>query len=157
MTVHFKNDTVAKHRELADKIKDNLVVDGTTVKEKEAHLAYDASLPEGLTPAIVKSVARHNADFVKAAHVAVGETAASIFKKDKSAEKVTAHLGYNAPSDSLNFTVERTRVYPNPQAGEGDPAKITKNLVVGMTSDIRGQSVKSLRDSMSEEFTNLFC
>lgn len=156
MTVTFKNETVAKHRDLANIIKNTLTVDGTVIKEKEAHLAYNQSLPEGLTPDTVKAVAKHNASFIKAAHVAVGETAAGIFKKDKTVEKVSAHLGYNAPSDSIDFTAERTRVYPNPQAGEGEPTKVTKHLVLTMTDDIRGKSVKSLRDAMSEEFKNQF-
>lgn len=157
MSVTFKNETVSKHRELADVIKGNLTVDGTVIKEKEAHLAYNSSLPEGLTPETVKAVAKHNANFIKAAHVAIGETAASVFTKDKAADKITGQLGFNAPSDSLHFTAERSRVYPNPQAGEGEPTKVTKHLVLTMTDDIRGQSVKSLRDAMSEEFKNQFC
>ena len=157
MTVNFKNEAVGKHREMADVIKGNLVVEGTVIKEKEEHMAYNATLPEGLTPDTVKAVAKHNANFIKASYVAVGETAAGVFVKDKATDKVTAQLGYNAPSDSLQFTAERSRVYPNPQAGEGEPTKVTKNLVLTMTDDIRGQSVKSLRDAMSEEFKNQFC
>lgn len=157
MTVRFTSEAIEKHRGLADAIKSGLGVEGTVIKEKESHSAYNANLPDGITPDTIKAVSKYNGSFVKAAHVAIGETAAEIFKSDKSVDKVTASMGYFAPSDSLNFTAERSRVYPNPQAGADDPAKITKNLVLTMTDDIRGQSVKSLRDAMSAEFTNKFC
>lgn len=157
MSVRFTSEAVEKHRDLADSIKAGLTVEGTVIKEKESHSAYNANLPEGITPDTIKTVSKYNGSFVKAAHVAIGERAAEIFKDDKSVDKVTASMGYFAPSDSLSFTAERSRVYPNPQAGEGDPAKITKNLVLTCTDDIRGQSVKTIRDAMSSEFTNKFC
>lgn len=156
MTVRFQNEQIDKHRPLADAIKDNLVVDKDTIKEKEQHQAYNANLPEGFTPALVKDLAAYNARFVKAGHIAVGEVAAEVMSKDKSVDKVSANIGYSAPSDSLNFTVERNRVYPNPQATGDEPTKITKHLVISMSTDIRGQSVKSIRDAMSEGFKDRF-
>lgn len=157
MSVKFNNDTVEKHREMAEVIKSNLQVQGNHITEKEAHLAYNKTLPEGFTPESVKVLAKHNNNFTKAAYVAVGEVSGDVFVNQKDVEKVTAQIGFFAPTDSLQFTAERSREYPNPQATGDDPAKITKNLVLTMSSDIRGQSVKTIRDAMSDEFKNRFC
>lgn len=157
MSVRFNGEAIDKHRDLADAIKNGCAVDGSTIKETESHSAYNANLPEGLTPATIKEVARYNTNFVKAAHVAVGELSADIMSKDKTVDKCTAQLGFFAPGDTLGFTAERSRMYPNPQAAEGEPNKVTKHLVLTMTTDIRGQSVKSIRDTMSESFKNQFC
>lgn len=157
MSVRFNGEAIEKHRALADSIKTGCKIDGTSINETESHTAYNANLPEGVTTETVKTLSKYNANFVKAAHVAVGELSADILSKDKSVEKTIAKIGYFAPGDSLSFTTERSRVYPNPQAAEGEPNKVTKNLVLTMTTDIRGQSVKSIRDTMSESFKNQFC
>ena len=61
MSVNFKSQAIEKHRELADSIKSNLVVDGTTIKETESHAAYYANLPEGITQKEVESLSKYSA------------------------------------------------------------------------------------------------
>ncbi|WP_396190493.1 hypothetical protein [Flavobacterium sp.] len=155
--VVFTSDAIDKVRDIADSIKSGVQNASGHFTETDSHSAYNAHLPEGVTPAVVKEVASYNSRFIKAAHVAVGELAGTQFAGDKHAQRVTARVGYFAPTDNLDFTAERQRSYPNPQAKDGEDARVTKSLVLTMTEDVRGHTVKSLRDTMSEQFAQKFC
>lgn len=154
--VTFKNDTANKYRVIADKIKAGMTREGTLLSETESHSAYNASLPEGLTPEIIKQVSAHNCNFTKAAHVAVAEMAAEVLVENPELTRVHAKVGFFAPSDNLIFNIDRSREYPVPKAAEGEPLKVTKHLVISCDEDIRGQGLKSLKDSLSNEFKDLF-
>jgi hypothetical protein len=155
--ITFSHNAINKHRDLAEKIRENLEIDGVTIKEKEVHGAYNANLPEGLTPEMVKDLSRYNSAFHSAAYVAVAETAAEMFAANQEATRINAQLGYNAQGDQLNMTVDRSVAYPNPKAKEeGQPEKILKQLVVSSSVDLRGTSTKSLRNALSAEFENYF-
>lgn len=156
MSVRFNGEIVEKSRELADAIKAGCEVKGNHISEKESHSAYNAHLPEGFTPDSIKELGKYHANYVRAAHIAAGELSADIFKKDSNAKTATMSVGYFVPTDGLNFTVERSRQYPNPQAGDGSEDKITKDLVITMGATHKANSVKSLRNAMSEQFKNSF-
>lgn len=157
MSVTFKNETVAKHRALADKIKAGCKAEGTQIKENESHSAYNGNLPNGWTAEDIKTLSMYNLDFNKASHVAVGEMSADMFNADSELKKVQAKVGYFAAADSLIFSVERSRTYNNSLAAAGEPTKVTKNLVISCDEDIRGTGLKSLKDAMSLEFKDSFC
>ena len=154
--VVFSNEYANKYRALADKIKSNVAVEGSTIKEVEDHGAYNANLPEGVTPETIKTISKYNAEFTKAAHLAIGETAAELFDSDKNLTKVHGKIGFFAAHDSLNFAVDRSKEYNNSLAKEGEPTKVTKHLVISCDEDIRGSGLKQLRDAMSVEFKDRF-
>lgn len=158
--VTFKNESLAKHRELADSIKSTLVREGKQLKEKESHGAYNSNLPEGFTPESIKSLAKYNNSFLKACTIAVGEAAASEFKSDKSLTELSAQVGFQAPGDNFNFTIDREREFPVPRAkdeAEDTPRrKVTKHLHIERTVELSGTSIKSVTSVMSEEFKDRF-
>ena len=159
MTVTFKQETLQKHKELSDKIKESLDVQGTTVKEKEAHSAYYGNLPDGITKKEVEDLAKYNSKYVTAAHVAVGEIASEIFVKDKAAQEVHAELGYFGKTDVIGITVNRTKTYQNHLAEKDEDKEVTKHLVMKTTvtsQSVKGYGLKSVREAMSEEFQGLF-
>ena len=159
-TVNFKSEPVAKHKELADSIKESLVVENRTIKEKESHSAYYDNLPEGITKKQVEDLSKYNGRYTSAAHVAVGELAAGIFLADKSnTAPVEAQIGIFGKQDHINMTVEREKTYQNQWAEKEEDKEITKHLVIKSTVTSvtsKGIGLKSIRDSMSEEFTDLF-
>lgn len=159
MAVNFKNETCAKYKDLSDKIKEHLVVEGNNIKENESHSAYYENLPEGLTKKIVEEVSKYNSKFVTAAHLAVGEVAADIFMKDKSVDEVNAEIGYFGKQDSISMTVFKEKTYQNHLAKDPSEREVKKHLVVTSTvtsQSAKGYGVKALRDAMSEEFESMF-
>ena len=166
--ITFTSPAIVKHRELTDAIKGNLntsaaVTEGdrVTVTETEEHSAYNSNLPAGHTPETVQELKNYNANFVKAAHVAVGEVAADVLTANKGIAKVEVGLGFFGKGDSLQFTADRSREYPNPKfkspdAPNGTPEKIHKALVVTMTEEVKMPGVKPVRDAISSEFADRF-
>lgn len=157
--VNFKADNIQKYKDLSDKIKEGLSVTGTTIKEKEGHSAYYANLPEGHTQKSVEELSKYNSKFVTATHVAVGELASGIFKQDKNAQQVEASVGFFGKSDSIDLTVNRTKVYQNHLADNDADKEITKHLVMKATvntQSTKGYGVKAVKESMSEEFQGMF-
>lgn len=159
MAIKFNNVTLEKHRELADSIKDALVVEGTTAKEAESHSAYYANLPDGMTQKEVEALAKYNSRFVTAAHVAAGEIAAEVFSNDKQANEFNANIGFFGKTDNLEFTVNRSKTYQNHLAEKEEDREVTKHLVMKMTAtsqSVKGYGTKSIREAMSEEFRDMF-
>jgi len=159
MSVTFKADNIAKHKDLSDKIKEALVVEGPTIKESEPHSAYYSNLPEGLSRKEVEEVAKYNSKFVTAAHVAVGELASDVFVKDKDLNEVNASIGFFGKSDNIEINVSRSKTYQNHLASNEEEKEVTKHLVmktIVTSQSMKGYGLKSIRESMSEEFQNLF-
>lgn len=159
MSIKFKSENIQKYQDLANSIKENLQVEGSNIKEKESHSAYYNNLPDGITKDQVETISKYNGKFITAAHVAIGDLASDIFKKDKSIDTVEAEVGYFGKNDSINVTVNRSKTYNNFLAKEGEPKEITKQLVMSTTvetSSAKGVSLKAVKESMSEEFANNF-
>lgn len=159
MSVVFKSENIQKYKPLADSIKEGLEVQGNTVKEKEPHSVYYANLPEGITKKEVEDLSKYNTKFITAAHVAVGEIASDIFQKDSAAMQVDASVGFFGKTDSIDLTVNRTRTYQNHLAENEADKEIVKHLVMKATvntQSAKGYGVKSVKESMSEEFQGMF-
>jgi hypothetical protein len=159
MAVNFKSDNIQKHKDLSDKIKDALEVNGATIKEKESHSAYLSNLPEGIGKKEIEELSKYNSKFVTATHVAVGELAADIFNKDKNIQQVEAEVGYFGKSDTINISVFKEKTYQNHLAKDESEKEVTKHLVMQSTitsQSIKGSGLKAVRESMSEEFSNMF-
>ena len=158
MAIQFKSEQVAKYRDLADSVKENLEYSDGNIREKEPHSAYYSNLPEGFTKEQVEDLSKYNAKFNTAAHVAVGEIAAEVFKKNKSVESVEAEVGFFGAQDKISMTVSRQKTYNNFLAGEGEPKEVTKHLVMKTTvttHSAKGYGLKSVREAMGEEFEQL--
>lgn len=159
MAVNFKSENIQKYKDLSDSIKSNLEAKNSIITEKEPHLAYYNNLPEGITKKEAEELSKYNSKFVTAAHVAVGELAADMFKGDKSLEAVEAKIGYFGKSDNINITVFKEKTYQNHLAKDGEPKEVTKHLVMSTSIDTisaKGYGLKAVRDSMTEEFSNMF-
>lgn len=159
MSLNFKSETIGKFKDLSDNIKANLIVEDTSIKEKEPHSAYYAGLPEGINKKSVDELSKYNSRFMTAAHVAVGELAAGMFKGNKAVSVVEAELGFFGKNDSINITVQRSKTYQNHLAKDGDSKEVTKNLVMSTTASVhsaKGTSLKSVKEAMSEEFSGMF-
>ena len=107
----------------------------------------------------VEELAKYNSKFVTSAHVAVGELAADIFKQNKNIDQVEAQLGFFGKTDSIEIGVSRTKTYQNHLAERPEDKEITKHLVMKTTvtsQSIKGYGLKSVRESMSEEFQGMF-
>lgn len=155
MTVKFTSETVQKHSDLSDKIKTGLSVEGAKIKETESHATYYDNLPEGIDRKQVEELSKYNGKYVTAAHVAVGEVAADIFKKDPKAETVEAAIGFFGKTDVIEMSVARTKQYQNHLAENEADKEITKHLVIKTTvttQSSKGYGLKAVRDSMSKEF-----
>lgn len=158
-TTSFKADNLAKYRELANSIKGGLGTEGNVIKEVEPHSAYYANLPEGITKDTIETVAGYNSRFVTATHLAIGELAADVFSKDKSVTSVVSEVGYFGKGDKLEVKVDRSKQFTNQFAKTEDEKTITKYLVMNTTvttTSVRGTGLKAVRDSMSEEFAEMF-
>ena len=156
MSVHFKADQLQKHRPLSDKIKESLEVTGSAIRETESHKAYFDNLPEGVDKTIVENVAKYNQNYVAAAHVAVGEIAADQFNTNKELTRMDAKVGFFGKRDSIELTAHRTKEFRNNFAENENDKTITKNLVINSSVSSSDYGLKSIRDAMSEEFTNSF-
>lgn len=156
MTQKFQTPVAEPYRELADKIAAGFKIEGATIAETAPHAAYNENLPDGITAATIKTVAKYNNSFIQASRLAVAEASAEMFSASPKIDTVNAELGFFAPGDSLRLRVERERTYVNPQAGEGQPNTLSKQLVIGMTVNHRGQSGKALRDALSTEYAEQF-
>ncbi len=159
MAINFKSETVQKHKELADKIKTGLTIEGSNIKETESHSAYFANLPEGLTKEAVEDLSKYNGRFVTAAHVAVGEMAGDAFKADKKLEEVTAAVGFFGKQDTIDMHVSKSKTYQNHMAKDDQDKEITKHLVIKTvveTHSGKGAGLKAARNAMSEEFKDFF-
>lgn len=159
MAVTFTDEKLKKHEDLAAKIKSGLVVDGETIKEAKPRSMYLENLPEGVSEKEVDALAKYNANFVTASHVAVGELAADIFTKDKACQQVDAEIHYFGKSDNLAINVQRKCTFQNHLATNPDDKEVTKHLVmktVATTTSNRGIGLKAIRDAMSSEFEQMF-
>lgn len=155
----FTSDIVGKYQDLATKIAEGLEATDGVIKEKESHSAYYANLPEGHTKDGVVELTKYNSKFVTASHVAVAQLAADVFKKSKSTERVYASVGFFGPNDSIDIQVDRSKTFTNHLAKDENEKEITKHLhmstAVNMKS-AKGTSIKSVKDSMGEEFKGMF-
>jgi len=156
MSVNFKAEALQKHQPLAAKIKDSLVVEGPAIKEEESHKAYFDNLPEGLDKSIVENVAKYNQSYVTAAHVAVGEIAAEQYNANSDLTRMDAKIGFFGKRDCIELTVHREKEFRNNFAENEEDKIRKKHLVINSSVSSSDYGLKSVRDAMSEEFSNTF-
>lgn len=156
MAVNFKTESLLKHVDLTTKIKENLVVEGATIKESEPHFSYFQNLPEEVTKEQVEALAKYNNKFVTSTHIAVGELAADAMLANAEITRMDAKVGFFGARDSVEVTVHREKTYTNNFAKSDEDKELRKNLVMNTTISTSGYGLKAVKDSMSEEAKGLF-
>lgn len=148
----FKDEKLAKHKELADKIKESLQREAGMITEREDRGAYLANLPEGINKEVVDTLSKYNNGYTVAAHVAIGEMAAEAFKADKKLDRIDSKLTVGGVRDTMEVTVHREKTFKNSFAKTPEEETIHKSLV--MTTKIQSNTtgLKSIMKAMSEEF-----
>lgn len=158
--VTFTHKSIAQHRALADAIKDNCesTVTGTTatIKEKVAHAAYDANLPEGITPALIKDLSTYHSNFSKSQHVAMSELGAEIFNANSDCNIIQSTVGVFAHGDTSEMTIERSHSFPNLKAKEGEPSHTLSHLYIKESTTYKDSSFKAMKKAISAEFKDKY-
>lgn len=158
--VTFTHNSITKHRDLADAIKENLnvVVVGTVANltEKVDHEMFDKHLPDGITPQMISELSKYHGDFNRSQYVAVTETAADIFNAHADVKIVEAKVGVFAHGDHCDMTVERSHAFLNNKAKEGEPTHTLRHLYVTESTTYKGSSFKTLKKAISEEYNDRY-
>lgn len=120
-------------KELAKSIQKELKLDGEKITCPED--LYTKTLPEGITPDIIKTISKHNANIVAAAGLAVGMISNEAMKKDKKIERITMEMP-TVGKDHIDFNYDRSREVPA-RDENGNPAGTRSklgSLTVNMTN-----------------------
>ncbi len=143
----LKNETT----ELSKKIKDAVTVDVTAgeITETTPGSIYEQTLPEGIDKKLVKAVNNHNATFVAASTLAVGELSVDAMKKEPALERVTGSI--KMANDTVSLTVDRSKTYKD-HFGEND--EVVKYGVTRTNYEVRagknGGQLKAARVAINE-------
>lgn len=113
---------------------------------------YVKTLPEGLDEKIVRSVSKHNSNFVAATAHAVGHLALEAMSKDKKLNTVTAHVP-TIGHDYVDVAVHREKSFVNPQDKDNP---IVKQGAVDLKYHVQGGvakagQLKHVRAALAEE------
>jgi len=113
--------------------------------------AYIETLPEGISEEQVKSLQKHNSNFVAAAVHALGEGhAIEFFKKNKDAQSIEMTVPL-VGKDSLSMTIAREKTYPGIN-GNADVTKYIQATTLKLdtyASKNSGQ-LKKVRDTLAQ-------
>lgn len=153
------SDSISKHEDLAHKILENLKNEDNKINEKESHGAYNANLPEGVTPQTVEAISKYNGQFVSAAHIAIGKMAADVFAKNKKIDEIEASVGFFGKDDSIDVNVLREQKFTNNFAKEGEDKEVVKPLFMQTTVTVKcakGIGLKSIKDELGRSLAPKF-
>lgn len=135
-------------RNLADQLKSEMNVGDAGIAEVPKE-AYEKSLGDGLTMDIIKQVQQHNADFVAATGLALGEVGMAAMKKNKELDQVSIEIPVH--KDSVAGVFARSKQVP-----DGNGGMQAKHGVLSMrytTSGAAGSkgSLKKVRQHLADE------
>ena len=123
MTEKTKTVLPAEVEALAAKIRASLTVTtnnsvgNASAKDKDSNV-YMETLPEGLTPEIIKAVDAHDVQYVAACHAVVGEIGLELLGENPDLKKTTTHAPFHtAGSVTSTWTPSRTGRSPGGEAG----------------------------------------
>lgn len=123
-------------------IEKEITLDSKSGQATSSDNVYEKTLPEDLTLDVAKRVGDHNATFVAAGAYAFGNMSVKAMAKTKSLESTGVTLKM-AGKDSVDYTVDRTRSYRNPQ---DESAPIVKHGVISATLNTHvGSNTGSLK------------
>lgn len=104
-------------RELADKIKEVMVIDGNTKLASVADGTYVKLLPAGVTEEQIKAVQEHNTTFIAAGALAFGEASINAMKADEKLDAIELSIP-TVGSDTFGFNFKRSAQVPTPGSKE---------------------------------------
>ena len=120
-------------KELAKMIQSELKLEGEKITCPED--LYTKMLPDGITPEIIKTISKRNANIVAAVGLAVGNIANKAMGKDKKIERVTMEMP-TVGKDHIDFNYDRSREVPARDEAGNPAGTRTKfgSLTVNMTN-----------------------
>lgn len=128
--------------DMSEKMKSGITLDKKTGTATAADDIFASTLPEDLSIETVKRVSEHNGNFIAAGALAFGDMSVAAMAKNKGLEQTTLKIAM-AGRDSVEYTVDRTKQYRNPQ-DEKNP--IVKHGVVSATyNSLVGTNTGSLK------------
>ena len=131
------------NNDLVKTIKGSL--SGTNVIESKDSV-FEETLPEGLTPEVVKKVNDHVTDFVAAGYVAFAQHSADVMASNKDIDETTGTLGTGALGDST-YSFDRQKTI-NPPKGEPFVQKLAGRVNVRFKSGESGPLLKTAREEV---------
>ncbi len=131
------------NNDLVKTIKGSL--SGTNVIESKDSV-FEETLPEGLTPEVVKKVNEHVTDFVAAGYVAFAQHSADVMASNKDIDETTGTLGTGALGD-ITYSFDRQKTI-NPPKGEPFVQKLAGRVNVRFKSGESGPLLKTAREEV---------
>ena len=131
------------NNDLVKTIKGSL--SGTNVIESKDSV-FEETLPEGLTPEVVKKVNEHVTDFVAAGYVAFAQHSADVMASNKDIDETTGTLGTGALGD-ITYSFDRQKTI-NPPKGEPFVQKLAGRVNVRFKSGESGSLLKTAREEV---------
>ena len=123
--------------ELSKAITKEITLDKTTGIGMPAEGIYDKLLPEGITPAIVKSLATHNHDFSAAVVHAFADLSYKAMKENKKLAQTETSVVMNH-KDVVHVTIAREKDVRVVSSGE--TIKVAGKISVSMDSHVGSNS-----------------
>ena len=131
------------NNDLVKTIKGSL--SGTNIIESKDSV-FEETLPEGLTPEVVKKVSDHVTDFVAAGYVAFAQHSADVMASNKDIDETTGTLGTGALGD-ITYSFDREKTI-NPPKGEPFVQKLAGRVNVRFKSGESGSLLKTAREEV---------
>ena len=107
---------------------------------------FEETLPEGLTPEVVKKVNDHVTDFVAAGYVAFAQHSADVMANNKDINETTGTIGTGALGD-ITYSFDREKTI-NPPKGEPFVQKLAGRTNVRFKSGESGPLLKTAREEV---------
>ncbi len=131
------------NNDLVKTIKGSL--SGTNIIESKDSV-FEETLPEGLTPEVVKKVNDHVTDFVAAGYVAFAQHSADVMASNKDIDETTGTLGTGALGD-ITYSFDRQKTI-NPPKGDPFVQKLAGCVNVRFKSGESGSLLKTAREEV---------
>lgn len=131
------------NNDLVKTIKGSL--SGTNIIESKDSV-FEETLPEGLTPEVVKKVNEHVTDFVAAGYVAFAQHSADVMASNKDIDETTGTLGTGALGD-ITYSFDREKTI-NPPKGDPFVQKLAGRVNVRFKSGESGPLLKTAREEV---------
>lgn len=134
---------------MADQIGAAIQIDTKAGTATVTEGLYDKTLPDGLTPEVVKAVSDHNTTFVAAGTLAFGKASVEAMKGSKKLETLELDIPMGH-KDNLGLHTSRNVTVTAP----GSDTKIEKFGVVKATYEVRagknGGQLKAARQTVAD-------
>ncbi len=131
------------NKDLVKTIKGSL--SGTNIIESKDSV-FEETLPEGLTPEVVKKLNDHLTDFVAAGYVAFAQHSDDVMASNKDINETTGTLGTGALGD-ITYSFDREKTI-NPPKGDPFVQKLAGRVNVRFKSGESGPLLKTAREEV---------